>query len=133
MQHSAENNLQLTVIGRSSVNYKADFPQHTYEDAIPFADMLKRMSKARYVAHNSPGFERGLHERVVVPLSMGTLVVSETPFVQDSFIKGSIQKISTVNLQTNEEYQQVSEDSQVKVLTDHTWKVRWEKLLNNIN
>lgn len=133
LQHSAENNLQLTVIGRSSVNYKIDFPQHTFEDAIPFADMLIRMSKARYVAHNSPGFERGLHERVVVPLSMGTLVVSEVPFVQDSFIKGSIQKSSTVNLQTNEEYQQVSKDSQVKVLTDHTWKVRWEKILNNIS
>jgi hypothetical protein len=91
------------------------------------------MSKARYVAHNSPGFERGLHERVVVPLSMGTLVVSEAPFVQESFTEGSIQKSLTVNSQTDEQYRRVSKDSQVKVLTEHTWKVRWEKLLNNIS
>ena len=42
---------------------------------------LKRMSKARYVTHYSPGIELGLHERVLVPLFMETLVVSEESFV----------------------------------------------------
>ena len=132
LKQSAENDLHLTVIGRSSDKYKHNFPQHYYEDAIPFEDLRERMSKARYVAHNSPGFERGLHERVVMPLSMGTLIVSAVPFIQHSFIEGSIQTCSTANHQTNHNYQQSSTEVQKEVLMHHTWKVRWEKLLNNV-
>jgi hypothetical protein len=130
LKQSTQNGLQLTVIGRSCDKYKNDFPQHVYEDAMPFIDILERMSKARYVAHNSPGFERGLHERVVVPLSMGTLVVSAEPFIQQSFVKGSIQTCSTAYGLTDDSYQQNSTEAQLEVQNKDTWKVRWEKLLN---
>ena len=90
-----DKNLKLCVIGRQSNRYKDTFPSHQYEEAMPFEQLLQRISMARCVAHNSPGFQRGLHERVTYPLALGSLVICNLPFVKNQF-QHAIQAIQAI-------------------------------------
>ena len=132
LRECGEKNIQLSVVGRGSQHYQEAFPFHRYSDAIPFEQLLQRMSAARYVAHNSPGFENGLHERVIYPLALGSLVVCDLPFVKTQFM-AAIR--TTHNAATHVEpdtYQKLSLQAQLSIQQQHTWRVRWEPLLKQL-
>lgn len=57
----AEAGVKLTVIGNDVENYKSCTDFHDYQPAMEFEQLALRISEAKYVAHNTPGFELGLH------------------------------------------------------------------------
>jgi hypothetical protein len=128
LRECSDNNLKLSVVGRGSLRYQEAFPLHQYSDAIPFEQLLQRMSAARYVAHNSPGFENGLHERVIYPLALGSLVVCDLPFVKNQFMSAirTTHNASQVDADT---FQKLSLQAQLSIQQQHTWRARWEPLL----
>lgn len=130
LEKYANAGISLTVTGNNSAKYQELFPQHRYEEALNFTDLKQRIANTRYLAHNSPGFERGYHERVITPLSLGTLVLSEVPFLHQAFPGGVIQyqDISTVDALT---YDEMAKHSFDKVQQRHTWKAQWQPILES--
>jgi hypothetical protein len=119
-----QHNRKLTVIGNGSHKYLEKFSLHDYQSAIPFAQLLERMSKAKYVAHNSPGFQMGLHERVVLPLARGSAILTDANYVKKQFPSVSfapVQKELSPSLEA-------INAAQIQ-LTEHTWYAQWKDVL----
>ncbi|MBN7818883.1 hypothetical protein [Bowmanella yangjiangensis] len=123
LQQCQKQGLVLQVIGRDSHQYQAIAPAHQYLPAMDFTALLETMAKARYVLHNSPGFDRGLHERVIYPLSLGTLVLTfNTPYVNQTFPQGCID-VSSVSIEIDDDtYAEQRAAAQQIIAAQHCWQ-----------
>ncbi len=123
-----EMGVKLTVVGKGSEQYAEHFPLHQYETPLDYEQLHTRISNANFVLHNSPGFELGLHERVVVPLSVGTPVISDSDYIQRQFVKGVI-SLNNIETLTDIDYEEHQKKGFNMVAEKHTWKNRWKEIL----
>lgn len=123
--------IALTVIGKESEKYNAVSSYHHYLPAIEFESLTSRIAQAKYLVHNTPGFELGLHERVVEPLALGTLVCGyKVPHIQQEFSQsqGVLSTNETLHLGLDDyKLRQIS--ARNEILTKHTWLHRWKEVL----
>lgn len=125
-----KNDINLTVIGRSVFQYKENYPNHEYIDSINFEDLLKKIKKSRFIAHHSPGFQRGLHERVVYPMSLGTLISScedLTSTIGDGYINIYPEDINIINRSDYIELQMINFNL---VYKNNTWQTQLLPIIN---
>ena len=127
-----EKGVKLTVIGKGSDNYAERFPLHDYEAPLNFEQLQNRIAHADFVLHNSPGFELGLHERVVIPLSVGTPVISDIKYIQKQFVNGVI-SLDMLQTLTEVDYEEHQQKGFKEIAEKHTWKNRWEEILNRLD
>lgn len=123
--------IKLTVIGNRSEAYKKDFPLHDYQPALEFPQLQSRIRKAKAVIHNSPGFERGLHERILVPMSLGTAVFSHnTPFANQVFQRpgGILDQVEHFQ-DLPQNYQTMRMANYEEIKEKHTWYQQFKQLL----
>lgn len=123
--------MSLTVLGTNSEKYQTQFPQHNYEPPVANSELVERVSKARFVAHNSPGFERGLHERLVMSLSVGTLVLTDEPFAK-KVLQDGVVSVGAEKQFCSEQYDNCAEKAFELINAQHIWRNRWEPLLGNM-
>jgi hypothetical protein len=127
-----EAGINLTVIGNGSHQYHTEFPGHHYQPAMDIEALLIRIQNAKFVVHNSPGFERGLHDRIVIPMNMGTAVIGhDTPFANEEFKKpgGILTKIDKKTLEVaDEDYEQMCLSNYQQLQQSHTWQHRFKLL-----
>ncbi|MDP5031182.1 hypothetical protein [Paraglaciecola sp.] len=128
LEECEENDLVLTVIGNNSMKYQNAFPTHKYEESVRFDDLKERMRESKFVAHNSPGFELGLHERVVVPLSLGTLPLTPVNFIKKTFGESAVSFQQAKTL-THGEYTERLHMGYNKLSKEHTWRSQWAPLI----
>lgn len=115
----AQQHIKLTVIGRGVEQFRSVCDFHTYESQLDVEELHQRMRKAKYVVHQSPGFIAGLHERVVMPLALGTLVLTDEPFV-----KAALPNVVTLNELTTIDDQLYNHKVDVcatQVINNYTW------------
>jgi hypothetical protein len=115
----AHQNIKLTVIGKGSEQYQSVCDFHTYESELDVNDLHSRIRKAKSVLHQSPDFVAGLHERVVMSLALGTLVLTD-----ESFVKSTLPNVVTLNELTtidNEMYDYKVDACAAQIMNDHTW------------
>ncbi|GGO73830.1 hypothetical protein [Bowmanella pacifica] len=128
----AQQNVNLTVIGRNSHCYQSIAPTHQYLNAMDFTDLQQKIAAARYVVHNSPGFERGLHERVIYPLALGTLVLTfETPYVNQTFPQVCLDAKQSSGQISDKEYQQRRKQAHQQIEQQHCWHHQLRKLFTS--
>ena len=123
--------IQLTVVGRNVEKYQQAGSGHHFEQALSFEQLKSRIRHARFIAHNSPGFERGFHERVITPLSMGTLVLSDVRFLKQHFGTAVIAPEDASSV-TAKQYNEASRQAQQSIKEKHTFKAQWQPLLNQL-
>ncbi|MDO6568440.1 hypothetical protein Q4561_15320 [Alteromonas sp. 1_MG-2023] len=130
----ADKGIELTVIGRHSDKFKAITPFHRYEEKVTFPELLSRISKSSYVLHQSPGFEYGLHERLVYPLICGTPVLTwNTPFINSTFKHAGIVKFGdSLPMKETVDYANLVEAGRRFVNENHTWTNRLTSLFENV-
>lgn len=123
--------LPLTVVGNGSRQYAPAYPLHQYLDAVPFAELLVMMQNARFVLHNSPGFELGLHERVVYPLALGTPVLCDALAQPQRILGAGYQRLGLEQLPalTAEQYRALQLDNLDIIRNRHTWQWQLQTLL----
>ncbi|MFC3092794.1 hypothetical protein DRW07_01070 [Alteromonas sediminis] len=126
-----QRGIKLTVVGKGSDKYAADFPMHHYEDASDYPMLVERIRNADFVLHNSPGFELGLHERVVAPLSVGTPVIADSEYIHGQFPKGILTMDNYASL-TDEAYREHQISGFESVHSKHTWHQRWKDVLKEV-
>ena len=127
----ASKGLELTVIGNKSQHYQSAYPQHKYEPAVSYHELMQRVNNARFLAHNSPGFEHGLHERVVMPLCQGTKVISSVAFIKDSFPTGVL-ALEDVTTHSSSQYDLDIAGARRKLAESHTWQAQWQPLISGL-
>lgn len=127
----ANQNRRLTVIGRDVTRYSEVCDFHQYKDSVSFSELLSLISQSDFVVHQSPGFERGLHERVLYALASGTGVLSyHAQFAESIFAnKGVFGFEHTLPKATDSAYLEAVKKGQETVLTQHTWHNRLALLL----
>jgi len=119
------------VLGNNVDKYKQLTDFHRYEAGVEFSQLTLRICQARYVIHNTPGFELGLHERIIEPLAHGTLVCAyNLPFATQEFKESqavvSMQELSDIGLQ---DYTERQAAGLYQISMQHTWQHRWRSLL----
>lgn len=131
--YCASRKIKLNVVGRDSLKFRALTDYHDYNEAINFSDLLKEMSLSRWVLHQSPGFEEGLHERIVYPLVCGTpVIVWKYPHVLSAMRnKGVIDFADYDALNKEDSYIQLLTKGKQEVLDHHTWSQRLSALLTD--
>lgn len=122
--------ITLTVVGNGVQKYAQEFPRHNYENSRPFDALLQEMAASKYVLHNSPGFERGLHERLIIPMATMTLpVLTDEPFAADLLAGDSfVPRIDEAKSLSDREYQDALQRNQQAIIDNHTWKRRFSDL-----
>lgn len=137
LQQFADAGVPLQVIGHGW-DQTPQLAQHQYLPAVPFSTLQQMMQQARYVLHHSPGFDAGLHERLLYAIGAGTQVLSEpTPYLEQVFSQqGGVHffqnaatlpaELSTVNA---ERYQLQLGRSQQLLRQQHSWEARLQSLL----
>lgn len=131
LEECYKKNLRLTVIGNSSEKYQDIVPYHRYEKALPFNLLKERMRQAKFVAHNSPGFELGLHERIVTPLSLGTLPLASMTFLKQTFGDAVVSFDDTAHLKPSE-YTDYLDKGYNKIAKEHTWRAQWTPIIEQL-
>lgn len=128
----ASRNVKLKVIGRDSQQFSAITDYHDYKEACSFSELLNEFALSKWVLHQTPGFEEGLHERVVYPLVCGTPVMLwKSPFIYNAMKnKGVIDVFSNDKPEDEEHYLQFISEGRQEVLSHHTWTRRLTTLLN---
>ena len=131
----ASRRIKLKVVGRDSLKFSALTDYHDYNEAINFSDLLKEMSLSKWVLHQSPGFEEGLHERIVYPLVCGTPVILwQSPHVLSAMSNKGVIDFSVYDEMNKEDsYIQLLTDGKQEVLGHHTWTKRLSALLTDTN
>lgn len=115
----AQQKIKLTVIGKDVERYRSLCDFHEYDSELTVERLQQRIRTAKYVLHQSPGFVQGLHERVVMPIALGTLVLTDEPFVQTTLPQVvTLNELATVD-DTDYEYKLDMCVSQV--MQTHTW------------
>lgn len=133
LQTFQDAQIQLTVLGQGVDAYKEQYSFHQYEQASDFAVLLPRIKRAKFLVHNSPGFERGLHDRLVIAMNEKTAVISNnTPYANDVFklpggIVSNIEK-TALGLK-NDEYDALVTSNYQQIQSEHTWQKRFSQLL----
>lgn len=119
----ATRDYKLTVIGRDVARYQTLCDFHHYSESVPFPELLLLMSQSDFVLHQSPGFEQGLHERVVYSLASGTGVLSyDAHFAEAAFTnKGVFSFESVLPNVSDVAYKDAVAKGQQTVLNEHTW------------
>lgn len=122
---------KLTVIGNGVNRYEKRFGLHDYLDPADFSTLFQRIAAAQYVVHHTPGFESGLHERVIYPLMLGTPVLTvDTPFINQvfpDFTRNVTEKESIpVSTVTPDQQTQMRE----QILNSNTWYHQLTELLS---
>lgn len=124
--------LQITVVGNNSNEYRTRFPSHKYLDAVPFKDLRELIKKARFVLHNSPGFELGLHERIVYSMALGTPVICDF-LARPDRIFGADYRLLTINDVSNidsSHYHDIQKNNLSIISQRHTWQRQLKTLMN---
>lgn len=81
----ANAGISVTVIGRGWESSRK-ISIHKYLNAVSFHELLILMKNSKFILHQSPGFKRGLHERVTYPLLTGTMVLTKNdPYLFEIF------------------------------------------------
>ncbi|NTS77238.1 hypothetical protein HR060_10220 [Catenovulum sp. SM1970] len=129
LSYFEEQGTSLTVVGRNSEQYQDIAPSHQYLPAMEFTDLQQRIKQAKLVIHNSPGFAKGLHERVVEPYAMGTLIsgINLDYLAQecdDFFIQPE-----AIHALSAEQYNQQQASAIAWIQSQHTWLKRWQKAI----
>ncbi|MCV2885477.1 hypothetical protein OE749_12300 [Aestuariibacter sp. AA17] len=135
LHHAEEKGVRLTVVGADASRYKEVSDFHHYEDAMPFSDLCLRIKHARYGFHNSPGFERGLHERLMMPLALGTLtIIDDVPFAQHA-IHPALQYLNLASFSPldGDSYVNIQHILRAEIAQNHTWNNRADTLLAHVN
>lgn len=127
-----KNGQKLTVIGRGVEHYRTISASHHYEESLDFESLLKRCATSAYVLHHSPGFNNGLHERVVFPLAVGTPVITwNTPHINTEFKdKGVFSLGAPIPRCTDDLYESERGSARIHILQNHTWMVNLSSVLN---
>ena len=123
-----DNGVRLSVYGRNVRKYAEEYPEHDYHEEIPYTDLLKKMEKAKYVVHNSPGFLFALHERLIFPLAKGTPVLFDATEHQKQMLN-ELPAIYPSSQVFNEYTTKDIEASIKKLRQSHTWIKRLSSLL----
>lgn len=115
----AQQKIKLTVIGKDVERYRSLCDFHEYDSELTVERLQQRIRTAKYVLHQSPGCVQGLHERVVMPIALGTLVLTDEPFVQTTLPQVvTLNELATVD-DTDYEYKLDMCVSQV--MQTHIW------------
>lgn len=116
----------------------------TVHSSVNFFEALEIMQNAKVVLNSSPMFKTGAHERIFYAPSAGAvLLTNETPWIRSHFktseemltyrfaepIKESLQML----LEKPEELKAIADAGRLKVLSEHTWDHRIQKLLEIMN
>lgn len=137
LQRFADAGLAVRVMG-NGWEQAQHLPVHQYLPAVPFRELSSEIQQAQYVLHHSPGFDAGLHERILYSISAGTQVLCEqTPYLTTLFpqhsavrwfdnVSALAQQFSTVS---TDQYQQQLAHSQALIRQQHTWDARLQALL----
>lgn len=125
----ANKGIELDVYGRNVANYKEEHPTHRYHGEIPYSQLLKKFAEAKYVVHNSPGFQFALHERIVFPLAKGTPVLFNANTNQQQMLTNlpSVYQSENVSLPPSPDDLAISLK---EIETKHTWASRLQPLLD---
>lgn len=123
-----DKGVRLSVYGRNVRKYAEEYPEHDYHEEVPYTDLLKKMEKAKYVVHNSPGFLFAFHERLIFPLAKGTPVLFDATEHQ----KQMLNELPAIypSTQVFNEYTIRDIEASIKRLRQsHTWIKRLSSLL----
>lgn len=112
--------------------------------ALPFTEALEVMKSSRVCLNSSIFFKKGSHERILIGLACGSLVVtSESTWTrrefEDSLLIYKPKQWQEVNdkihylLTHEEERKEMITKGREKVLQGHTWDTRVEQLLKQWN
>lgn len=138
LQQFADAGLALQVIG-NGWEQAQQLPQHQYLPAVPFPNLLQIMQKVRYVLHHSPGFDAGLHERLLYPVAAGAQVLAEpTPYLEQVFSRhGAVRFFSDAGtlqaelaICSDDDYQSQLLRSQELIRQQHSWHTRLQPWLS---
>lgn len=131
LQLCQDSGLAITVVGNGSQQYKNRFPLHQYLDAVPFKTLLSLIQNARFVLHNSPGFELGLHERIVYPMALGTPVVCDLLARPDRILGADYQLLTINNIagMNAAQYLQIQHENRAMIRQRHTWRYQLQSLM----
>tara|TARA_Y100000033_G_scaffold51239_1_gene64947 strand:+ start:10497 stop:11588 length:1092 start_codon:yes stop_codon:yes gene_type:complete len=128
----AQQGHKLTVIGKGVQRYQSITDFHDYQPAIDSDALLTRIKQAKFVVHNSPGFELGLHERIVQPMALGTHVITyDAGYVKHVIGDGVFLPTSQQAPHVDTDYYNgFAASNREAILSRHSWKVRFNNLLS---
>lgn len=132
MQHCADYGLKLNVIGRNVIKYKEDFPDFSYFDELPMTALNEKVTLAKYVVHNTPGFRAGLHDRPLNAMLRGTLVITDSSFMMSEFPNSCIGVEQVIELSKREYISRIRTARQI-LLEKHTWYGRFKRLFDELS
>ena len=115
-----ELGVELQVYGRNVSHYQTDYPTHQYHEQISYTELLKKIENAKYVVHNSPGFQFALHERIVFPLAKGTPVLFDADINQKQML-AKLPAIYPSDFAKQQANVADIEASRNEVSSSHTW------------
>lgn len=123
--------IPITVVGRDALKYQTSFALHEYKETVSFTDLLAQIRSAKFVAHHSPGFQQGLHERVVYPMALGTLVIAQEPL--GSILGAEYYDVDIANhlLIDQAHYQQLQAQN-FRLVQQHTWQLQLKDILSAV-
>lgn len=123
--------IPLTVVGRDVQKYQACFTLHEYKETVSFTDLLAQIRSAKYIAHHAPGFQQGLHERVVYPMALGTLIIAQEPLSPVLGADYYDVDIANYPLIDKTRYQQLQTQN-ARIVQQHTWQAQLTALLRAV-
>lgn len=128
LEHTQKYGIKLTLLGNGVERYQTRFSFHDFQGKADLVELKNRIHRAKFVLHNSPGFEMGLHERVVLPLSLGTLVIAQSHYIRQKIPSGvvTIEASQQLDEQAYAEQQQAGFET---IKQNHTWLNRFTTLL----
>lgn len=128
----ASRRTKLKVIGRDSQKFSKVTDYHQYYEAIDFTKLCKEISLSKWVLHQSPGFEEGIHERVIYPLVCGTPVMTfKSPYVNQAMRKKGVVDVTlTQHFEDEARYSQIIAEGKLEVQSHHTWTQRLSSLFS---
>jgi len=126
--------------------YVGSQPNVTIHPGISIEQTIEMMKQSRIVLNNSPTLKHGVHERVLMGLACGALVVTdENSYLTEQFDKGKAivmyrqneldQVNATINsyLADSQKSIKISLEGQAIVHRSHTWEKRSKDLIKSLN
>lgn len=125
--------------------YLAEQPNVTIHPEISFRESIEVLKQSKIALNSMPFFPNGSHERVFYALACGALpLTTDNLYYQDSFVagkeiefyhyqkRGEVNNIVLAYLGDEKARQQIVEQGREKVMREHTWDKRAEKLLQDL-
>lgn len=131
----AKREIKLTVVGNNVERYRNVCDFHEYEQSVSFDALRDKFKQYEFVLHQSPGFERGLHERVIHAIAAGTGVITwNAPFALSAFNDaGAFAHNAPLPNATDALYTNALEVGKKQLLANHTWKAQLAYVLKAQN